>query len=67
MCLESEGMKMFRCPNCGSSSQPKVIDTEYIEDGWDITIVRHYKCGCGQCFTGTTHYTCKEAYELIET
>lgn len=57
---------MTRCPNCGSSAQPRVIAIEYNEDGWDLEVVRTYKCGCGQVFTGTIHYTCRECYELIE-
>ena len=40
------------CPNCGSSAQPKVVSTEYHEDGWDIEVVRHYVCGCGEKFIG---------------
>lgn len=57
---------MARCPNCGSSAQPRVITTEYNEDGWMIEVVRTYKCGCGQKFTGTSFYTCQECCELIE-
>ena len=57
---------MTRCPNCGSSAQLKVIAIEYNEDGWDLEVVRTYKCGCGQVFTGTIHYTCRECYEIVE-
>ena len=37
---------MTRCPNCGSSAQPKVIETKYNEN----KVIRVYKCGCGQKF-----------------
>lgn len=57
---------MTRCPNCGSSAQLKVIETEYFENGWEIEVVRTYKCGCGQMFTGTSYYICKDCYEIVE-
>lgn len=46
----------MRCPNCGSSAQSKVVSTEYHEDGWDIEVVRHYVCGCGEKFIGISYY-----------
>ena len=57
----------MRCPRCGSSAQPKVIQTEYKEDGWDIEVVRTYKCGCGCAFTGTSCFYCSDGYEIIGT
>ena len=57
---------MTRCPNCGSSAQLKVTETEYNEDGWEIEVVRTYKCGCGCGFTGTSYYHCQECYEIVE-
>ena len=57
---------MTRCPNCGSSAQIRVTDTEYDEDGWDIEVVRTYKCGCGCAFTGTSCFHCSDGYEIIE-
>lgn len=56
----------MKCPNCGSSAQLKVVATKYIEDGWTIEVVRTYKCGCGQMFTGTSYHTCQECYEIVE-
>lgn len=56
----------MKCPNCGSSAQLKVQSTEYIEDGWEITAVRTYECGCGCRFKGTSVYICQECYEIIE-
>lgn len=55
----------MRCPNCGSSAQPNVVSTEYHEDGWDIEVVRHYVCGCGEKFIGLSYYKC-EGYETFE-
>ena len=57
---------MFRCPNCGSLAQPKVMLTEYCEDGWTIEVVRTYQCECGQRFTGTSYFHCQEGYEIVE-
>lgn len=56
----------MKCPNCGSTAQVKVVSTEYNEDGWDIEVVRTYKCGYGCGFTGTSYFHCPEAYEIIE-
>lgn len=56
---------MTRCPYCGSASQPEVIKTEYIEDGWEIKVIRTYGCGCGCIFTGISFYYCEDAYESI--
>ena len=56
---------MIKCPNCGSSAQPKVVYTEYHEDGWEIEVVRHYVCGCGEKFVGLSYYHC-EGYEIVE-
>ena len=61
-----EVIKMTKCPNCGSTSQPKAVATKYNEDGWTIEVVRTYKCGCGQIFTGTSYYICQECYETVE-
>ena len=61
-----EVIKMTKCPNCGSTSQPKVVATKYNEDGWTIEVIRTYKCGCGQMFTGTSYYICQECYETVE-
>mgnify|MGYP003296144769 CR=1 FL=1 len=57
---------MVKCPTCGSSAQPKLVATEYNEDGWTIEVVRHYTCGCGATFTGKSYYHCQEAYEIVE-
>ena len=57
---------MAKCPNCGSTAQPKLLTTEYNEDGWSIEVVRTYICGCGCTYTGISCYHCQEAYEIIE-
>lgn len=57
---------MTRCPNCGSSAQVRVTDTEYIENGWEIEVIHTYKCGCGCVFIGTACYQCQECYEIVE-
>ena len=49
---KEEGDEMVRCPNCGSTAQPKL---QKIEDKeltcYTIEVTRTYKCGCGQVFT----------------
>lgn len=57
---------MIKCPNCGSTAQVEVIDTNYYEDGWEIEVERFYACGCGCNFIGRATYICQEAYETIE-
>jgi transcriptional regulator NrdR family protein len=47
---------MMKCPNCGSYAQLKVVKTEYEENGWTISVVRHYECGCGIRFVGQSWY-----------
>lgn len=55
------------CPCCNSASHVIDLHEEYTEDGWEITLVRHYKCGaCKKYFRGTTVYVCQEQYEIIE-
>lgn len=57
---------MPKCPRCGSTAQVKVTGTNFVEDGWEITLYRHYKCGCGCRFYGTSVFVSQEQYEVIE-
>ena len=58
---------MPNCPYCNSVSHVIDLHEEYIEDGWEITFIRHYKCGmCKKYFRGTAVYVCQEQYEIIE-
>ena len=47
---------MIKCPNCGSTAQPKLISTKYEEDSDMICVYRTYMCGCGKQFTTTQCY-----------
>ena len=47
---------MMKCPNCGSFAQLRVVKTDYNEDVWTISVIRHYECGCGIRFTGESLY-----------
>lgn len=38
----------FKCPNCGSSAQPKLVKAKSMYDG---KIKGVYECGCGCSFT----------------
>ena len=58
--------KMPKCPRCGSTAQVKVTGTNFVEDGWEITLYHHYECGCGCRFYGTSVFHCQEQYEIIE-
>ena len=41
---------MAKCPNCGSTAQPK-LENLYFHDGEDfVERIRVYSCGCGQLF-----------------
>ncbi len=55
----------MRCPNCGSSAQPKVVSTEYHESEWEIEVVHHYVCGCGKKFVGLLYYN-REGHEIVK-
>ena len=57
---------MPKCPRCGSTAQVKVTGTNFVEDGWKIILYRHYKCGCGYHFYGTSVFHCQDQYEIIE-
>lgn len=58
---EMEVILMFTnyltCPNCGSTAQPKLTDTERTLDD---KIIERYTCGCGCHFTAV--YPIKEVY-----
>lgn len=57
---------MPKCPHCGSTAQVKVTGTNFVEDGWEIILYRHYECGCGCRFYGTSVFVSQEQYEVIE-
>lgn len=59
-------MNNIKCPVCGSTAQPKLMTTEYNENGWTIEVVRYYICGCGATFTGKSYHHCQEACEIVE-
>lgn len=42
---------MVRCPNCGSTAQPKIADSQHFVWKNEVSIFIKYKCGCGQEFT----------------
>lgn len=57
---------MSKCPYCGSTAQAEILDTVYLENGWEVEVRRSYKCECGRFYTGTSYYNSQEKYELIE-
>lgn len=57
---------MIKCPNCGSTAQPEVIATDYIEDGWTINRITTYQCGCGCQFKASAMFESDGIEEVIE-
>lgn len=47
---------MAKCPWCGSEAQIEVVATEYIENGWEMEVLRHCECGCGTIFVAKSWY-----------
>jgi hypothetical protein len=45
---------MIKCPNCGSTSQPKPIDRQIGGNLYSPILDTTYKCGCGQMFLTQT-------------
>ena len=41
---------MIKCPNCGSTAQPKPIDRQIAGRMDSPTLETTYKCGCGRLF-----------------
>ena len=57
---------MIKCPNCGSTAQPELITTDYIEDGWTINRIATYQCGCGCQFETEAIFESDGVEEVIE-
>ena len=57
---------MSKCPNCGSTAQPKLLFTEYNNDKLGVEIVHTYFCGCGCTYTGTSFHPYSECYETTK-
>ena len=55
---------MTRCPNCGSTAQPTIVDTEWVEDGWTVRKLTTYQCGCKHLFMTSTTYQ-SDGYEEV--
>lgn len=57
---------MSKCSKCGAKNLI-TLATDYFEDGWEITVIHHYICKeCGETLIGTSVFSCREAYEIIE-
>ena len=41
---------MIKCPWCGSTTQPKLINTHEAEFKGHIDIIQRYECGCSCVF-----------------
>lgn len=48
---------MKNCPNCGSSAQVKLIESDVIGTEDNVVVIRKkYICGCGEHFTTAQIY-----------
>ena len=54
-----------QCPNCGSTAQVYVVDTEFEEQGDCIVKYTTYGCGCKHLWLTSTVYE-REGQERIE-
>ena len=54
-----------QCPNCGSTAQVYVVDTEFEEQGDHIVRYITYGCGCKHLWLTSTTYQ-QTGEELIE-
>ena len=54
-----------QCPNCGSTAQVYVVDTEFEEQGDCIIKYTTYGCGCKHLWLTSTVYE-REGEERIE-
>lgn len=60
---------MPKCPYCGSTAHPVLMNTQLVEDGWTITAQRKYSCACGCQFNTESFYRsdgCEEVVFAIE-
>lgn len=44
-------MNRIKCPNCGSTAQPKLVREDH--DNYSTEKVKEYICGCGCKFEAT--------------
>ena len=63
---------MIKCPNCGSTAQPKVdtqviLENLYFHDGnRQVERIKVYSCGCGCLFKVTETFSKKPGYTKTE-
>lgn len=60
-----ETLNPRQCPNCGSTAQVYVVDTEFEEQGDHIVKYTTYGCGCKHLWLTSTVYQ-QTGEELIE-
>lgn len=60
-----ETLNPRQCPNCGSTAQVYVVDTEFEEQGDCIVKYTTYGCGCKHSWLTSTVYE-QEGEERIE-
>lgn len=62
---------LIRCPNCGSTAQPKRVAGPHISDN-EVWFIEYYKCGCGAYFDAlypreVDHYYCYHVEDVNNT
>ena len=55
---------MPKCPYCGSTAHPVLMNTQLVEDGWTITAQRKYSCACS-CQFNTESFYHSNGYEEV--
>ena len=58
-------MNKVKCPNCGSTAQISVVDTEFEEQGNHIVKYTTYYCGCKHLFLTSAVYE-QQGEERVE-
>lgn len=62
---------LIRCPNCGSTAQPRRVSGPHISDN-EVWFYEQYKCGCGAYFDAlypreVDHYYCYHVEDVNNT
>lgn len=65
VCAKHETSNPRQCPNCGSTAQVKVLNTEFEAQGDHIVKYTTYGCGCKHLWITSTVYQ-QTGEELIE-
>ena len=57
---------MIKCPNCGSTAQPKLENLYFHDGNRQVERTKVYSCGCGCLFKVIETFSKKPGYTRIE-